>query len=299
MECSLAQANDLMHNNHRKENYTTCYPWYFSLYSIQKRICDPWEANEFLSYFQNVNHYLACPLCLPDCKHTLYKHKINIEPIQICEETNFGVSNLCNFRGKSVLADFWGKQALDDLDPVKDVFDPTNPIIYVVNLGPNEQSNVLEQSYLKSITTSERSDKKFGANLFSATKNTYESYQKDVTYLNIYFDQSSALQFRTQASSNWIEYFANVGGVLGLFIGLSIVTVFEIIWILIRITASPVKDNLNKLKGKLNKYWSTAHLKLYKRVIVNCLKHAKKIAIGSKRKSRLEKKSTKPRQILE
>ena len=255
MECALAQANAKMLINHGKENYTTCYPWYFSFYSKNNRICDPWESNEFLLHFQNTNYDLNCSFCLPDCKHTFYKHKLFVEPIQSCDETNFGVSSLCNFKENSVLSDLWGEQTLDDLEQATDN-GPIKETIIVVNPVPGKQSNHTEKSYLKSVSTSRRTDIKFGACIFPEIENTYDSFQKDITYLNIYFDQASILQFKTQASSSWIEYFANVGGVLGLFIGLSIVTIFEIGWVMIRIATNLVEDNASIWKNRLIHGWN-------------------------------------------
>ncbi len=44
------------------------------------------------------------------------------------------------------------------------------------------------------------------------------------------------MEFKSQSSQSWIDYMANVGGLLGLCIGLSIVTVIEIIWLCVRLT---------------------------------------------------------------
>ena len=35
--------------------------------------------------------------------------------------------------------------------------------------------------------------------------------------------------------SGWVDYFANVGGLLGLCIGLSIVTIMELVWLCMRL----------------------------------------------------------------
>jgi len=92
--------------------------------------------------------------------------------------------------------------------------------------------------------------------LHRAIERTYESYQEDIIHLNVYFDQTTALQFKTQASLSWLEYFANIGGLLGLCIGLSIVTVFEIVWLMIKIGSNLLKGNLKICKKKKPYKWA-------------------------------------------
>jgi hypothetical protein len=41
----------------------------------------------------------------------------------------------------------------------------------------------------------------------------------------------------TQLTMTWIEYFATVGGLLGLVLGMGLVSFIEIIWLLLRIAA--------------------------------------------------------------
>ena len=54
----------------------------------------------------------------------------------------------------------------------------------------------------------------------------------------------------------WIDYFANVGGLLGLCIGVSIVTLVEIIWLCMRL----MKHSFETIKG--NETWSELFAKL-------------------------------------
>ena len=63
----------------------------------------------------------------------------------------------------------------------------------------------------------------------------YDAYDEDIAILNIYFDTVSVMQFGTQASQGWIDFFSNVGGLLGLCIGLSIVTIIELVWLCFRL----------------------------------------------------------------
>ena len=72
-------------------------------------------------------------------------------------------------------------------------------------------------------------------NVFSSLDRKYNAYDDDIAILNVYFDTSSVMQFGTQESQGWIDFFSNVGGLLGLCIGLSIVTFIELIWLCFRL----------------------------------------------------------------
>jgi hypothetical protein len=110
LECSILYAQNLM-----ASNISDCTPWYLPFLDKNHRMCDPWEAQEFMSLFQSISHEKECYYCLSDCKHTLYKHKNYIEPLRNCNENNFGISSLCSHKNISVSMNFWGSQAKEEL----------------------------------------------------------------------------------------------------------------------------------------------------------------------------------------
>ena len=78
---------------------------------------------------------------------------------------------------------------------------------------------------------------------------TYDAYEKDIAILQIYFKSPTIIEYGTFPSQTWIDFFSSIGGLLGLCIGLSIVTVIELFWLLLRIGAkiiTPAKRNGGK-----------------------------------------------------
>ena len=69
---------------------------------------------------------------------------------------------------------------------------------------------------------------------------TYDAYKEDIAILQVYFKTSSVMEYETYPSQTWIDFFSIIGGLLGLCIGLSIVTVIELFWLLLRIGAKVV-----------------------------------------------------------
>jgi hypothetical protein len=110
-----------------KSNISVCTPWYLPFLDENHKMCDPWEAQIFLSFFHSINLEIECRDCLPDCKLVLYKQKIKIEPHRNCNENNFGVSNLCLYDSISRNNNYWREQVLNDFDA--NMTDEKNPNI--------------------------------------------------------------------------------------------------------------------------------------------------------------------------
>ncbi len=59
----------------------------------------------------------------------------------------------------------------------------------------------------------------------------YDAYESDIAILNVFFETPTVLEYTTQQSKTWLDFISAVGGNGGLFIGFSIVTLLEIIWL--------------------------------------------------------------------
>jgi len=84
---------------------------------------------------------------------------------------------------------------------------------------------------------------------FEGLPNEYDAYEKDIAVLRVFFDSSTVMQFSSQPMQSWIDYFSAVGGALGLCIGLSIITVIEVIWLCLRLCGLCKKKDPDQVKG--------------------------------------------------
>jgi len=64
---------------------------------------------------------------------------------------------------------------------------------------------------------------------------SYNMYEVDIAVAKFYFDKSTIFQYVRQPRQSWIDFLGNIGGLLGLCLGVSIVTIIEMFWLLIRI----------------------------------------------------------------
>ena len=70
---------------------------------------------------------------------------------------------------------------------------------------------------------------------------TYNAYEKDIAVVQFYFKKSTVVQMGTQATMTWVDYFSAVGGLLGLVLGMGIVSFIEILWLCLRLIARTMK----------------------------------------------------------
>jgi hypothetical protein len=50
-----------------------------------------------------------------DCNRVIYEKDISIQPFRMCDEKNFGMSDLCTLQASDIRPQIWGKQILDQL----------------------------------------------------------------------------------------------------------------------------------------------------------------------------------------
>ncbi len=71
----------------------------------------------------------------------------------------------------------------------------------------------------------------------------YDAYRSDIAILNVFFETPIALEYTTQHSRTWLDFISAVGGNGGLFIGFSIVSILEIIYLLFQSSLLYLKIN--------------------------------------------------------
>ena len=214
-ECKLeeAQKEELPNQFYPDLLTKKCTPWFFPNVENETRTCDPWDTAELLKIMAGKSQADKCNECMPDCRHIIYSHSVTAQPFRNCDEKNFGVSDFCN------------PEMTYDIAPQNWVASSPFSVSELEYFDPkNYQSS---KRYLGG--SSNRPD------VFPNLPKEYEAFEKDIAIVTVFFDTPTVLQFTTQSSQGWIDYFANVGGLLGLCIGLSMVTLIELAWLCLRV----------------------------------------------------------------
>jgi len=205
-ECGLLKA----YNIHK------CIPWYFPFYDDTFQICDPWITKEFLDYMSNTESQ-NCKKCLPECSSTLFDLSITTIPFSRCDYTNREMSLLCNF--SSYKSKPLPKKYIDQIKT------------------PDKKTPPEPQSIFTNSINSLRSYDSSNNVFFMNNPTTYDAYDTDIATVDIYFQKSSILQMGRQSKMSWIDYLANIGGLLGLVLGMGFVSFIELVWFSLRVLA--------------------------------------------------------------
>ena len=222
LECGLLYAQAQLKKE--EQSFYSCIPWYFPSSSDEITLCDPWESIKFLNYMITDIPDEQCAHCLPDCSITIYEPSVFAVPFRRCDSSNLGVSRFCNLNNK-------------------DLPQPTKYGSQV--LAEYEERNVAGK-FLDNIKSSTRS---YGSALpegdvFTLNPRSYDAYERDIAMVQIFFDKSTVFQMGSQPRMTWIDYLSTVGGLLGLVLGMGIVSFIELIWLCMRIGAK--RWNLTK-----------------------------------------------------
>ena len=79
---------------------------------------------------------------------------------------------------------------------------------------------------------------------------TYNAYEKDIAMVNFYFDKSSILQYIRQERMTKVDYISQIGGLLGLFMGISFISGIELIyWATVRLTRNMDTGKSKKIQA--------------------------------------------------
>jgi hypothetical protein len=161
-----------------------------------------------------------------DCRRVIYEHRISTQKFRTCDEKNLGTSELCSLEHAFSLPkpQIWATQVLNE---------------YL-----NRNSTL--PSFLNGVQSSLRSSDVQGSvqvRVFNNMTRIYDAYDRDIAQVNFYFDAPTVLQFGTQSRLGWIDFFSNVGGLLGLCLGLSVITLIEMIWVCLKIVKIAIIPN--------------------------------------------------------
>ena len=219
-ECSLLYARQ-----HVDNDSVPCIPWFFPTpANLDLYVCNPWESVKFLEAMNQVPDH-ECTKCLPDCSATIYEPFITATTFRRCDSSNLGVSRLCNLDNKELPQPTkYGTQVLDEY-----------------------YSRQLDPSFIRGLESSIRNYSVTLPNgdVFTQNPKTYDAYEKDIALVQIFFRKSTIIQMGRQARMNWIDYFSTVGGLLGLVLGMGIVSFIELFWVCLRLVA--LKMNFQNL----------------------------------------------------
>jgi len=211
-ECLLSYAKSEVYIKYG----TICQPWFFPLQNDSTINCDPWISKAFFQIMSKIPD-TECSHCLPDCSLTFYESTVNILPFDTCGASQLGVRRFCklNLKIESPTTDYLANQFIKDS----------------VHVLPRDWACI--PNYLLEFFYG---IKNYGYNIFKETNTTvYNPYDRDIAMEEIIYKKSTIVELQSQIYMTWIDYFSAVGGLMGLVLGMGFFSIFELIWLCLRI----------------------------------------------------------------
>ena len=221
LECSLRYARSQIN----LENGTTgCTPWFYPTPEEHVHLwCNPWETETFQKHMTSIPDK-ECSYCMPDCNSTDYEFAVTSSPFRKCDHTNLGTSELCDLKWTHVNPPIWSQQ-------VQDEYSMTMKYLPEY-IKPNDLKMQNRRKYADS-------DEVANSAIFQKSMEaepTYDAFTRDISIVNFYFSRPTVTQFKRAERLTWTDYISQIGGLLGLALGFSIISAVEIIyWVTIRL----------------------------------------------------------------
>lgn len=192
-ECMLRDVQD-------RENLN-CHPWYFPPMHENQTMCDPMQAAKF-----ELKYNRKCAKCYPDCNGTSYSVSISQASFRRCDYRNINETRLCTLTDRVEPKIFHGllSREYDEI--------------------PNYAGAIAKENNMRTLMTN--------LPVFPSSKKNYhyDAYEKDIAVAHFYFAESTLVQFERRLKYTFLDFFAQVGGLLGLCIGFSMCSLIEIFY---------------------------------------------------------------------
>ena len=220
LECSI----DVVRQDLKERNGKACTPWFYpSVDEYVTEMCDPWETRNFLRLVAEVPSE-KCSHCLSDCEITNYEARISTASFRMCDHTNLGASSMCNMQDLTINPPMWSnlvsKEYLVAKGEVPEFAQPS----------PQRLDNIR-----KLVIKPEQQETLAFKNAYEESP-TYDAFEKDIGIVNFYFEKSSILQYKRSSRLTVVDMISQIGGLLGVAMGISLISVVEIVyWITIRL----------------------------------------------------------------
>ena len=231
LECQVNQVLIAL----KAKNHSVCSPWFFPTIKAEYPMCDPWEAQEFQNQMRIIGD-AECNHCYPDCDTTEIQATASAAPFTRCDFKNVDISPLCTIDTASISdPPKWGHVVLEEYKAKGDI--PS----YVMDIvKTNKRKYIMEGD--------KRKEGQRGKELFPATNNqdmSYDAYEKDIATVTFFFESSNSFEFLRQSKTTMINYISQVGGLLGLCLGFSLISAIEIIyWFTLKLFRSMISDSI-------------------------------------------------------
>ena len=225
-ECDC-KDEDFLDNKIATNESEVCVPWFYPVNNeTSQKMCNPWNTRKFLEIMQKQIPKHHCEHCLPDCATTKYDTTMTYADLRKCDRTTIGgTSMLCDLVDEPLNPAPWINTAQSEF------INANQTVPWYLNTDPSHRD----------VTDSKFPDQRQKIDDGSQTSNlmfqselkenpSYDAFKKDIGILNIFFSEKKILKYVTKNRMSNFDFLSQIGGSLGLAMGISIISVIEIIY---------------------------------------------------------------------
>ena len=218
VECVLSYALDQM-----KDLYgASCTPWFIPKIDDGIRTCDAWQSSYFMKLFRAKSSENFCSHCLPDCSSQIFEAtSSSSSPFADCDLNNAGGETFCDLNSGEPMSEKFSTMIKTNFQMMNNTIEANLP--YISSLDSSLRSTNKDIVYVKAPG--------------SALK-TYDAFDEDIALLEIVFDTSTMFVYQSSSTENWVNYLADVGGLLGIVLGMGFISFIEVIWVIVRLLSA-------------------------------------------------------------
>ena len=231
-ECNCEDVD--MHGDISLDENESCSPWFYPMDANRpQKICSPWNTEKFLKIIQKKIPDNLCQHCLPDCTTTNYETTIAYAGLRRCDRSNLGgTSMLCTLVDGPFNPAPWMAIAQEDFK------NANQTIPWYLN---TDSSRISKDSGAKRFTNRRLkiADERKKSNLIFLSESegdkTYDAFKKDIGIVNIFFAKEKIMKYVTSNRMSNFEFLVQFGGTLGFYMGVSIISIIELLyWFIFR-----------------------------------------------------------------
>ena len=210
------------------EENESCVPWFYPTDAEKfPNICSPWNTQKFLQIFKTQIPKKQCQHCLPDCTTTNYATSIAYAELRQCDRTNLGgTSTLCALVDGPFNPPPWMTTAQEDFEDANQ----TIPWYLNTDSSPSKDSDGMRFTNQRSKIEDDRKKSNLIFKSELKGEQTYDAFKKDIGIVNVFFSKEKILKYVTSNKMSNLDFLSQIGGSLGLSMGVSIVSIIELIY---------------------------------------------------------------------
>lgn len=218
----------------------SCTPWFYPVQNEKVgKMCNPWNMLKFVDILENDIPEEECDYCLPECTTTVYETSISYAQFQKCDHTNTGTNYLCDMVNGNLNPAPWTYLAQTEYANAS----PNDSLPWYLETDASKLKEI--EGRMKKFPDQRRRVTEPSAEQSALFKSdleknpTYNAFEKDIGIVNIFFGKSYSTKYVKKNRMTGFDFLSQVGGAVGLAMGISIVSVVEIIyWFTIRLVRS-------------------------------------------------------------